>query len=146
MIVKEPNMLLHQRCEPVTDFGDAKKIADELLITIRSVAKWWNRWLGFAANQIGYPKRIIVLRNGKDEYGILVNPVIVEKRFPFLYLEKCYSLRGVYIVKRYLWAKVRYQDLDENTQEVIIRGPSALYQEIDHIDGILISSVGFRIW
>ena len=55
MIIKEPNILLHQKCEPVTDFVEARKIADELLVAIKSVAKWWNRWLGFAANQIGYP-------------------------------------------------------------------------------------------
>ena len=146
MIIKEPNNLLHQKCESVTDFTEAKKVADEVLVTIRSVAKWWNRWLGFAANQIGYSKRIIALRKGKDEYCILINPMFMEKRIPFPYLEGCYSVRGIYIVKRYLWTKVQYQDLGGNSHEMILRGPSALYQEIDHIDGVLISEVGLRIW
>ena len=147
-IIKEPNNLLHRKCELVTNFDEAKQIADELLVVMKSVSKWWNRWLGFAANQIGYNKRIIGLRNGKDRYDILINPVLVEKRFPFPYLEKCYSLpslKEIYLVKRYLWSKVKYQDLNGTWHERILCGPSAIYQEIDHIDGIMISEIGFRI-
>ncbi len=112
------------------------------------MSKWWNRWLGFAANQIGYSKRIIVLRESKDEYEILVNPILIEKRFPFPYIETCYSLnqKKYYLVKRYLWAKVRYLDLQGNLQEMILKEPSAIYQEIDHMDGIMISEIGIRIF
>ncbi len=146
-IVKEPNNLLHQKCEPVSNFDEAKQIADELLLVIKSVSKWWNRWLGFAANQIGYSKRIIALRKSKNEYEILINPILVETRFPFPHLETCYSLnlREKYLVKRYLWAKVKYQNLEGSPREMILKGPSAIYQEIDHINGILISEIGFRI-
>jgi|SRR3989338_2619353 len=146
-IIKEPNSLLHKKCSPVTDFEEVKQIAGELLIVIKSVSKWWNRWLGFAANQIGYSKRIIVLRKSKDEYEILVNPIMVKTWFPFPYLESCYSLdrRKFYLVKRYLWSKVKYQDLKGNWCEMIFKGPSAIFQEIDHIDGILISEIGLRI-
>ncbi|MBI3335563.1 MAG: peptide deformylase [Candidatus Portnoybacteria bacterium] len=146
-IIKEPNSLLHRKCEPVSNFEEAKLIADELLIVIKSVSKWWNRWLGFAANQIGYSKRIIALRKSKNEYEILVNPVLVEKRFPFPYLENCYSLRlkEKYLVKRYLWARVKYRDLEGKPNEIILKGPSAIYQEIDHLDGVLVSEAGLRI-
>lgn len=147
-IIKEPNNLLHQKCEPVSNFGEAKKIADDLLAVIKSVSKWWNRWLGFAANQIGHSKRIIGLRKGKNEYEILINPVLLEKRFPFPYLEKCYSLpslKEVYLVKRFLWTRVKYQDLNGTWHETILRGPSAIYQEIDHIDGIMVSEIGWRV-
>ncbi len=147
-IIKEPNSLLHQKCEPVSNFDEAKQIAEELLAVMKSVSKWWNRWLGFAANQIGYNKRIIGLRNGKDNYEILVNPVLVEKKFPFPYFEKCYSLpslKEIYLVKRYLWSKVKYQDLNGTWHERILRGPSAIYQEVDHVDGIMVSEIGRRV-
>ena len=146
-IIKEPDSLLHQKCETVVNFDEARKIADELLIVIKSVSRWRNRWLGFAANQIGFPKRIIALRKSRDEYEILVNPVLMETRFPFLYLENCYSLdrKSRYLVKRYLWAKVKYQNLDAKPREMILKGPSAIYQEIDHINGILVSEIGFRV-
>ena len=61
-VIKEPNILLHQNCELVINFEEAKQIADELLSVMKSIpVKFliWNRWIGFAANQIGYPKRII---------------------------------------------------------------------------------------
>lgn len=144
-IIKEPDGLLHQKCESVNDFKTAKKIVRELLITVRSVATFWNRWLGFAANQIGYPQRIIVLRDGNDRYTVLINPVLIEKRLPFPYLERCHSIQGVYLVKRYLWAKVKFQDVTGISHEKILRGPSALYQEMDHIDGIMISEIGRRV-
>lgn len=146
-IIKEPNRLLHQKCELISDFQEARKIAEELLAAIKSIAKWWNRWLGIAANQIGYSRRMIALRKGRDGYQILINPVLVEKRLPFPYIETCHSLnsRKYYLVKRYLWAKVKYQDLQGLSQETILKGPSAIYQEIDHIDGILVSQIGTRI-
>ena len=146
-IIKEPNNLLHQKCEPVVDFVEAEQIADELLVVIRSVSKWWNRWLGFAANQIGFSKRIIALRKSKDEYEVLVNPILAETRFPFPLLESCYSLnrKNYYFVKRYLWSKVKYQDLEGKPREMILKGPSAVYQEIDHINGIMVSEIGFRV-
>ena len=146
-IIKEPNNLLHQKCEMVVNFDEAKQIANELLVVIRSVAKWWNRWLGFATNQIGFPKRIIALRKSRDEYEILVNPILVKTRFPFPLLESCYSLdsKKYYFVKRYLWARVKYQDLEAKPREIILKGPSAVYQEIDHINGIMVSEIGFRV-
>ncbi len=147
-ILKEPNDFLHKKCNPVTDFEDAKKIAHELLIVMKSVTKYWNRWLGFSANQIGYKKRIIALRNGKDQYEIFVNPILLEHKFPFCYFERCYSsqsLKEIYLVKRYLWSKVKYQDINSAWHEKIIRGPSAIYHEIDHINGIMVSEIGQRI-
>jgi len=145
-ILRDQNKILHTTCEAVTDFEEAKQIAEELVEVIKSVAKFWNIWLGFAANQIGYSKRIIVLRKGKDEYQILINPFLVQTRIPFPYLERCYSTSGIYRVKRYLWAQVKYQDLQQQWQEMILKGPSAVYHEIDHLEGILISEKGKRIF
>lgn len=153
-IIKEPNEILHKKCELVTDFEEAKSIANDLLDVMKSIPVRygiWNKWIGFAANQIGYSKRIIGLKLGKDNYKILVNPVIVEKRFPFFQPESCFSLnrkrllQHFYLVKRYLWSKVKYQDLDGQSHEIILKGPNAIYQEIDHIDGIMVSEIGFRI-
>ena len=147
-IIREPNSILHQKCQPVADFEEAKKIAAELLIVIESVTKWWNRWLGFAANQIGYNRKIIALRNGKNAYDILVNPALVGKKIPFPYVETCFSLekKDYYLVKRFLWAKVKYQDLNGARREIVLRGPSAIYQEMDHINGIMLSDIGLRIF
>jgi len=86
-----------------------------------------------------------VLRKSKNEYETMINPVILQRKFPFLYLERCYSIKGLYIVKRYLWVMVRYQNLDGVWQTRILRGLSGIYHEIDHINGITVSKIGFRI-
>ncbi len=145
-IIQEPNQLLHKRCEPVSDFNQAEQIVEELLAVIKSKAKFWNRRLGFAANQIGYTKRILVIRKGKN-YTVMINPIILEKKIPFPYLENCYSLKqkSLYLVKRYLYAKVSYQDPKGEWHETALKGPSAIYQEMDHINGIMVSEVGWRI-
>ena len=146
-IIKEPNEILHKKCELVTDFEEAKKISVELLITIKSLTKWWNRFLGFAANGIGYSKRIIVLRRDKSQYEFFTNPVFLEKRFPFPYIENCYclNLREFYLVKRYLWARVKYRDLQGVWREKVFKGFSGIYQEIDHLNGVMVSEIGVRI-
>lgn len=144
-ILKEPNQLLHRQCEPVRDFDEATRIAEELLTAIKSVAKFWNPWLGLAANQIGFSKRMIVLRKSKNDYEIMINPILIEKKFPFPYLERCYSVNGLYLVKRYLWTKVKYQDLESNWHEIILKGINAIYQEVDHINGVLVSDIGMRV-
>ena len=146
-IIKEPDKLLREKCETVDNFDEAKQIVEELLIIVKSVSKWWNRWLGFAANQIGHSKRIIILRKGGNKYQAFINPILTEKRFPFLYIETCYSLNPKrYYLVRYLWSKIKYQDLDGDWQKEILKGPSAVYQEVDHIEGILLSEVGLRIF
>jgi peptide deformylase len=144
-ITREPNDILHQRCLEVSDSEEARKIANELLLAIKRLARFWNRWLGLAANQINYSRRLVILRAGRDKYQVLVNPQFLEKRMPFFYLETCYSVSGFYLVKRYFWSRLKYQDLSLNWHEVVFKGPSAIYQEIDHIDGKLVSEVGYRL-
>ena len=53
--------------------------------------------------------------------------------------------KDYYLVKRYLWSKVIYQDLGGNWHEIALKGPSPIYQELDHLDGIMVSNIGLRI-
>lgn len=144
-VIREPNNLLHQKSAPVTDFTEVKRITDDLLITIKRWARWWNPWLGIAAPQIGFMRRVIVLRRRWSRYTIMVNPIIIAAKIPIPFIERCYSVDGTYIVKRYLWAKIRYQDIARVWHKMIIMGPNAIYQEIDHLNGILVSQIGMRI-
>lgn len=147
-IIKEPSPVLHQKCKLVSNFDEARKISRELLEAIRSVSKSWNRWLGFASNQIGYSLRMIILRTGRDKYEFLVNHEIIEKKFPFPYLEQCYSnksLKEYYLVKRYLWVRVKYQNLEGQWKEIVLRGPSAIYHELDHLNGVMVNEIGVRV-
>ncbi len=144
-VLHEPNDLLHQRSDTVKDFTEIKRITGDLFITIKRWARWWNPWLGIAAPQIGFLRRVIILRSGWSKYTAMINPCIIKVRVPVPYIETCYSVNGIYVVKRYVWARVRYQDISSAWHETIVIGPSALYQEIDHLNGVLISQIGTRI-
>ena len=144
IVIREPHDLLHQKSDAVEDFLEVRRIADDLLITIKRLARWWNPWLGLAAPQIGFMRRVIVLRRRWSRYVVMVNPVIIKRKIPTPFIERCYSVEGAYIVKRYLWTKVRYQDISGMLHELAILGPSAIYQEIDHLDGVLVSQAGIR--
>lgn len=144
-VIREPNDLLHQKSDLVEDFTEVKRIADDLLIIIKRWARWWNPWLGVAAPQIGFMRRVIVLRRGRNQYTVMVNPAITKAKVPILWIERCYSVNGRYMVKRHLWAKVRHQDVSGVWHEMVIMGPSAIYQEIDHLNGLLISQIGVRV-
>lgn len=96
--------------------------------------------LGLAANQIGFPYRVIIVRLGGEE-RILLNPVIKE-RSPELVAdsEACLSLPGVESeVARAEWVVVEAQDEDGKLIQLKLEGLEArvLQHEIDHLDGLL---------
>ena len=96
--------------------------------------------LGLAANQIGLPYRVILVRLG-DEEKVLLNPVITQ-RSPELVVdsEACLSLPGVDCdVPRAEWVVLQAQDEQGNPVELKLEGLEArvIQHEIDHVDGLL---------
>lgn len=142
LIVKYPDKRLTIPSENVDNFEEAKRIATQLLQVIKSVDNPLNFWLGMAAPQIGYNKRIIVFRKSYRHYEVMVNPEILEKTWLFPSISKCYSVGGIYIVQRYYWIKIRYEDLEGKiNQEVLKSGKACAFQhEMDHLNGKLLGS------
>jgi len=142
-ILQEPNEILTSVSEEVTNFDEqTKQIAEELKIVIKKADFRGHIFgLGLAAPQLGYNQRIIALKSSYGNYQIMVNPKIVEQKWQLPWTEKCLSLEGRHFLKRYFWLKVQYQDIEGNDFEETIIGPRAavLQQEIDHINGVLIS-------
>lgn len=140
LIVKYPDKRLIIPSEEVGDFSEAKKIAKQLLEVINSVDFPINLWLGMSAPQVGHNKRIIVLRKSYKHYQVMVNPEIVEKKWLLPSLSSCYSIKGLYVVKRYYWIKVKYFDIEGISHQEIIRGNKAcaFQHEIDHLNGKLL--------
>ena len=136
-IIEFPDKRLRQRCKEITKFdGEVEKIAQDLITILKKVDLPFVPWLGMAVNQIGYDKRIIALKKKYHEYTIMVNPQIVERKRNLYSVSSCYSLKGVYFLKRFFLQKVKYQDLKGNYHEEIVKGglSSVLQQEIDHIN------------
>lgn len=146
-IIQYPDPILHQLCQKVTNFNEAKKIANKLIEVTKKVDGPLKIWLGMAAPQVGFNKRIIILRRGQGNYTVMVNPEIIDQKWNFPIFSRCFSVKGVYIRKCPYWIKVKYQDLQGKFHTEVVKGGKAatLQQEIDHINGVLISDIGRRI-
>jgi len=122
---------------------DAEKIITELKNTLKKLD---NRFFGgiglaLAAPQLGYNQRIVALRTEYGQYQEMINPQIIAKKWPFVLPEMCFSTEGIHLVKRHLWIQVSYQDSDGKEREDVLRWgkASVLQQEIDHLNGVLIT-------
>ena len=140
-IIQYPDKRLRETCKKVTNFDqELEKIAHDLISVLKKVDIPFMPWYGMAANQIGYDKRVIAIKRSYHKYTIMVNPEIIEKKWNIYSISSCFSLKGMYLLKRQFWQKVRYQDLKGNHHEDIFKGgySTVLQQEIDHIDGKLV--------
>lgn len=144
IILQEPDPCLHQWSSEVTRFdNDLIGLVDDLERLLRSLDRP-NRHsgLGMAAPQIGQNVRVAAIKRSFGQYDILVNPKITARFLKLLAPAKCYSLpRKVYWLWRYVWVRVAYQDVTGQHLTINLFGPRAIVfqQELDHLNGILIS-------
>jgi len=103
---------------------------------------------GLAAIQVGYPRRIFLLRNGVDEEGnafnqAYVNPTIVARSSETkLDGEACLSLPHMAArIARPKKVVLEYYDVTGQLQEETFTGfwARAVMHEMDHLNGILLS-------
>ncbi len=147
MILKHPNEKLKKVSTEVADFNQVSAITDELIRQIKKVDHFFNFWLGMAAPQIGFNKRVILIKISRGNYKVMINPKIIKRSFSLPLPSKCYSVSGLYIVNNPLWLKVKYQDSNGIFHQEVFKGGKSvvLQQEVDHINGILICDRGLRI-
>ena len=138
-ILTDKDDALHKVCKPVTVF-DAKlhKLLDDMAETLEKA-----RGVGLAAPQVGILRRVVIVDTG-DEILELINPELLETSGEQEGAEGCLSVPGKYgWVKRPYYATVRAQDRHGNWfvvegEELIAR---CFCHELDHLDGILYTSV-----
>lgn len=133
---------LKQVAKPVTQFdATLEKLADDMFDTMVL-----EDGIGLAAPQVGESIRLIVIdlpladEELFDEAEAFVNPEIIEKEGSFCIEEGCLSVPELREeVDRFRKIKVRYQDLEGETHEMIAEDILAVVfqHEIDHLDGIL---------
>lgn len=133
-IVKDVNFL----SKPL---GRAKRedlhIIEDLLDTAEAHR---DRCLGLTANQIGYDKRIIVVKMG-ERFVPFINPIITHKRTPVYTAEEgCMSLDGLRTVKRYDSIRLTWLDGNFKSHSDVFFGLTAeiIQHEVDHCNGKLI--------
>ena len=140
-ILTEPNKLLRQISEPVSQVGELERgLMNDMLDTM-----YESNGIGLAAIQIGVPKRIIVMDISKDKDNknpmYFVNPIIRNKNEELLtYEEGCLSVPGQFAeIDRPSRCEVEYLDYNDNKQNLKAEGllATCIQHEIDHLEGIL---------
>lgn len=96
--------------------------------------------VGLAANQIGIPLRVCVVKGEEGQHWGLVNPVIVKSEGSQIGYEGCLSLPGwVGEVERAETVVVKA--LNRKGKEIRVKASGytarAFQHEIDHLDGVL---------
>ena len=134
--------LMHDRvflaCKSADATADDRGIAENLLETLKAHK---DSCVGMAANMIGACKRIIAFVDEKENYTVMLNPVILKQEKPYDTEESCLSLLGgPRPCKRYKAIKVQYQTVDMQTRIKNYKGFTAqiIQHEIDHCNGVLI--------
>jgi peptide deformylase len=103
------------------------------------------RGLGLAGNQVAWPFQMIVLNlsgdpQQKEQEGVFINPVIMERKGTVEEEEGCLSLPGLYQkVRRAKQVRVQAYNLKGEAVEVSATdlASRAWQHEIDHLQGIL---------
>ena len=132
---------LRKPCIPVEKGEDISQIMRDLKDTLYSLV---GKGYALAANQIGYNKKIALIRiplnNEHTEFNeyFIINPKIVFKERKILFTEGCLSLPGLSIqTDRYVFITISY--LDENMEEKIKVAQDLeaiiIQHEIDHLSG-----------
>lgn len=140
------NQILRKVSEEIksTEMNTYIKLGREMIKYIKDPD---NHWVGLAAPQIGYNKRLIVVSLLKDwddenyQTIMMMNPKILDaSKECEIEWEWCLSVPGEkWEVERYKRIKLSYIDENKKEKIVVLTGTSAriVQHEIDHLDGVL---------
>lgn len=107
------------------------------------LTKLGNSAIGLAAVQVGYPKRIFMLRISEQENKVFINPELISASKKLKHRrEGCLSLPGFGArLKRPSEVTIKYIGIDEKEYTESFRGilAQACWHEIMHLSGRLIS-------
>lgn len=134
------------RCEEI-DVRKENQLMREIIVELKDTIRNTPNSVGLAANQIGYNKRIFCI-NFSGDIRSFINPIITEVKGFGLSREGCLSLPGKeYIRPRHNEISVVYQTPLGKTEsrKLIGRAAEVFQHELDHLDGLLLSDIGFEI-
>jgi len=148
-LVKLPNSLLRQRSKEVKKVDSVKELAQEMVEVMQSRPADNLRPIGLSAVQLGELVRVIAFNRNpmspEDDIQVLINPELVYQKGSHLVYESCFCIPGKkFALKRAKLVKIRGLTLDGVMRS--FRGSDLLAQvfqhEIDHLNGILIDTLG----
>ena len=95
--------------------------------------------VGLAAIQLGLDKRAFSMILESGEPLVFINPEIIERKEPYVWLETCLSIKKSYYVERYRYITIR-NGLDKKEYKFKDLSAAICQHEIDHINGITIKT------
>ena len=136
-IIEYPHPVLRRRANKVLRIDRrVERLADDMTDTLRSA-----NGVGLAANQVGVPRRVIVIQLPDEEDArVYINPRIVHREGHRDVPEGCLSIPGyMATITRSLWVRANGLDRSSRTFRLHADGllAQALEHEIDHLNGIL---------
>jgi peptide deformylase len=134
-IVKDEAVLVKKSEKFV--FGQDDYIIDDMIDTAEAHS---DKCVGLAAVQIGYLKRVILVRIN-NSFVPFINPTIIQKGGErYTSVEGCLSVDGEHEVKRNKWVRVKYQTRSGKTIiDFFDKFEARIIQhEVDHLNGVLI--------
>jgi peptide deformylase len=140
-IVQYPHPSLRHPARPLTAIDRKVEEAAAQMLELM----YEHKGLGLAAPQVALPYQLIVLNpsgdpENRDEEGVYINPMVLEKKGTVEDEEGCLSFPGLFQkVRRAKTVKVQAYNLKgELIEEVIHDLPARLWQhEVDHLHGVL---------
>lgn len=137
---KIPDNHLFTICEEVTNFD--KKLAHIIELMISIMDGCGEKVL--SANQVGFDKRIIVIKYGDEMYFAMINPEISYLDSGYVnVLEECASLPNYKVsIKRPLKIRVSCRDVTGKRNVFDAENELAYHivHGVEHLDGVLISN------
>ena len=133
-----PDPILRMKAKKVNRIDDyIQKLIDNMIETMDAA-----QGVGLAANQVGVPLRIVVIRIPEDkDVLVLINPEVVEKKGERRVIEGCLSIPGCQAeITRAYSVKVKARDRHgklirkKATNNLLA---NCMEHEIDHLNGVL---------
>ncbi len=152
-ILRVPNPILRQNCEPVTVFGpEVRSLVQDMADYMYAHRNDEIAPIGLSAPQFGESIRVIVFYPNPEfrERGAIqefINPTILHAKELVVRrcTETCMSIPGKeFVLMRYSLVKVQGRTCDGRSRTFKARGLFAqlLQHEINHLDGVMIDSIG----
>lgn len=143
-IVKDEELLSDRSDE--LDVRKENKLIKSVVLDLKQAIREYNL-LGISAPQIGFKKRVIVL-NFNGDLRTFVNPLITKAEGLSFNREFVPNIPNkFFLVPRYNNINVSFMTPNGKIQQYNLLGVAAhiMQQQIDFLEGILISDIGFEI-
>ena len=129
--------------DPVKDGKAVQNIVIELKATMRENDLW-----SLSAPQIGYTRRILCIKFGKNDYRTFINPMVENNSNLTMSREKCSSIpEKEFIIPRFNKIKFYYTTPLGKVESATLVGKAAyVFQHaLDHLNGVLLSDFGLEV-